>query len=109
MPKLDGLGVVAELARAAVLRGRDPYRPRPPPHLKPAVAADALTAPECPLSQRELEVLRLAGRDALLADIACQAHLSHGTVRNHMTTIVTKLGAANRSEAYRSAREQGWA
>jgi two-component system response regulator DesR len=144
MPELDGLGVVAELARAlpscaaVILTGHGR-----PPHLKPALeagakgfmpkgspggaladvirrvhaggryvdpslAAEALTAPECPLTERELEVLRVAGTDMPLAEVARRAHLSHGTVRNHMSAIVAKLGAANRSEAYRAAREQGW-
>lgn len=74
----------------------------------PALAADALTAPRCPLSEREQEVLRLAGFDTPVAEIARQAHLSNGTVRNYLSAAVSKLGVANRSEAYRTARENGW-
>jgi two-component system response regulator DesR len=77
-------------------------------YVDPALAADALTAPRCPLSEREQEVLRLAGFDTPVAEIARQAHLSNGTVRNYLSAAVSKLGVANRSEAYRTARENGW-
>ncbi|MFY2764086.1 response regulator transcription factor [Arenimonas sp. MALMAid1274] len=63
---------------------------------------------EDPLTERERQVLRLAGEGAKSADIAQRLHLSQGTVRNYLSEAIGKLGAANRIEAYRSARAKGW-
>jgi two-component system, NarL family, response regulator DesR len=99
MPKGSPGGALADVIRRVHAGGR---------YVDPALAADALTAPECPLTQRELEVLRLAGHDTPVAEVARRAHLSSGTVRNHLASIVAKLGVGSRSEAYRNARERGW-
>jgi two-component system response regulator DesR len=61
-----------------------------------------------PLTERERQVLRLAGEGVKSADIADRLHLSQGTVRNYLSEAIGKLGAANRIEAYRSARAKGW-
>jgi two-component system response regulator DesR len=61
-----------------------------------------------PLTDRERAVLRLAGEGVKSADIAERLHLSQGTVRNYLSEAIGKLGAANRIEAYRSARAKGW-
>ena len=61
-----------------------------------------------PLTDREREVLRLAGEGRSSAQIAQQLHLSEGTVRNYLSEAIGKLGAANRIEAARRAREKGW-
>ena len=61
-----------------------------------------------PLSNRERQVLRLAGEGSSSAEIAEQLSLTQGTVRNYLSEIISKLGAANRIEAYRLARQQGW-
>jgi two-component system response regulator DesR len=61
-----------------------------------------------PLSERERAVLRLAGEGVKSADIAQRLHLSQGTVRNYLSEAMGKLGAANRIEAYRTARAKGW-
>ena len=63
---------------------------------------------ECPLTDRELEVLRLAANGADAPDIAVALSLSVGTVRNYMTTIMTKLNGRNRVDAIRIADEAGW-
>lgn len=63
---------------------------------------------EDPLSERERQVLRLAGEGMKTADIGEQLHLSHGTVRNYLSEAIGKLGAGNRIEAYRLARQRGW-
>jgi two-component system, NarL family, response regulator DesR len=71
----------------------------------------ALTVWECgpnPLSPREHEILRLAAEGAGAPDIATQLHLSIGTVRNYLTTIVTKLNARNRIDAVKTAYDAGW-
>lgn len=61
-----------------------------------------------PLTERERQVLRLAGEGVKTADIAARLHLSHGTVRNYLSEAIGKLGAANRIEAWRTARAKGW-
>ncbi len=61
-----------------------------------------------PLSDRERAVLRLAGEGVKSSDIAERLHLSQGTVRNYLSEAIGKLGAANRIEAYRTARAKGW-
>ena len=45
---------------------------------------------------------------ASLAEIAAQLVLSEGTVRNHLSTAMQKLGAQNRMEAARLAEQKGW-
>ncbi|GHJ16943.1 helix-turn-helix transcriptional regulator [Micromonospora sp. AKA38] len=57
---------------------------------------------------RELETLRLAELGTPVAVIARRTHLAAGTVRNHLSACVQKLGAADRAEAVRRAREAGW-
>lgn len=61
-----------------------------------------------PLNERERQVLRLAGEGIKSADIAGRLHLSQGTVRNYLSEAIGKLGAENRIEAYRVARQRGW-
>src|SRR5437867_5813414 len=51
------------------------------------------------LTERELAVLRLLARGLSNADIAGRLHLSEGTVRNHVSTILTKLQVADRTQA----------
>ncbi|GGV83200.1 MULTISPECIES: response regulator transcription factor [Streptomyces] len=72
------------------------------------LAADAISAGDSPLTPREAEVLELAADGAPVAEIAERASLSPGTVRNYLSSAVTKLGVENRHAAVRLAREQGW-
>lgn len=73
----------------------------------PELAAEAWGEPD-PLTDRERQVLRLAGDGRTSADIANTLHLSEGTVRNYLSEAINKLGAGNRVEAARIAREKGW-
>jgi len=61
-----------------------------------------------PLTDRERQVLRLAGEGKATGDIADELSLSEGTVRNYLSEAISKLGAANRVEAARIARTKGW-
>jgi two-component system response regulator DesR len=61
-----------------------------------------------PLTERERQVLRLAGNGLGNADISASLHLSEGTVRNYLSEAMRKLGAPNRTAAARLARERGW-
>jgi len=72
------------------------------------LALAAWDTEECPLTSRELEVLRMTESGADAVDIAARLFLSAGTVRNYLTTIVTKLNARNRVDAIRIARDAGW-
>ncbi|WP_181767837.1 response regulator transcription factor [Streptomyces albidus (ex Kaewkla and Franco 2022)] len=74
----------------------------------PQLALAAWGGTESPLTERETEVLRLAAEGAEAPEIASLLHLSTGTVRNYLTTIVTKMNARNRVDAIRIARESGW-
>lgn len=72
------------------------------------LALAAWDSADCPLTSREIEVLRLAADGANAVDIAARLYLSAGTVRNYLTTAVTKLNARNRVDAIRIAKEAGW-
>lgn len=61
-----------------------------------------------PLTDRERQVLRLAGEGLASGDIANQLNLSDGTVRNYLSEAISKLGAGNRIEAARIAKAKGW-
>ena len=63
---------------------------------------------EDPLTNRERRVLRAAGNGETTAAIAAALGLSEGTVRNYLSEAIGKLGAQNRVEAARFARERGW-
>jgi two-component system response regulator DesR len=73
-----------------------------------ALAAAALTEGESPLSQRETDVLAAAAGHDTVAAVADRLHLSPGTVRNHLSAAIQKLGARNRADAARIAKEKGW-
>ena len=75
--------------------------------IDPQLALEAWTEAD-PLSDRERQVLRLAGEGVAAGDIAQRLGLSHGTVRNYLSEIIGKLGVSNRIEAYRMARQKGW-
>jgi len=74
----------------------------------PELAVATLQIGDNPLTARETEVLGLAARGEDIPDIAQQLFLSTGTVRNYLTTAVTKLNARNRVDAMRIARDAGW-
>jgi two-component system response regulator DesR len=75
--------------------------------IDPELAAEAWGEPD-PLTDRERQVLRMAGEGQTSADIAEALNLSDGTVRNYLSEAISKLGAGNRIEAARIAREKGW-
>ena len=76
--------------------------------IDPQLAAEAWTEEPDPLTERERQVLRLAGEGMASADIATELGLSEGTVRNYLSEAISKLGASNRVEAARVARAKGW-
>lgn len=75
--------------------------------IAPELAAEAWGESD-PLTDRERQILRLAGEGISSADIATKSRLSEGTVRNYLSEAMSKLGASNRVEAARIARQKGW-
>jgi two-component system response regulator DesR len=75
--------------------------------IDPELALEAWTLPD-PLTERERQVLRYAGEGSSNADIARRLDLSEGTVRNYLSEAIGKVGASNRTEAARIARQKGW-
>ncbi|WP_426102265.1 response regulator [Massilia sp. TSP1-1-2] len=74
----------------------------------PELAMESWSGGEDPLTERERQVLRLAGEGKSSADIARLISLSEGTVRNYLSEAISKLNARNRVEAFRLARDAGW-
>lgn len=72
------------------------------------VATAALAESDCPLTDRELDVLRESLDGATVRVIAERTYLAQGTVRNYLSTAMTKLGASTRVAAARIAWREGW-
>ena len=102
------LGFVLKDAPAAELAGAIRSVAAGRRTVDPTLALDALSEGSNPLSDREREVLRAATEQATVAEIAASMSLSEGTVRNHLSAAIQKVGARNRAEAARLARDKGW-
>ena len=63
---------------------------------------------DCPLSERELDVLRLTLDGLSVREMSLSLHLASGTVRNYLSAAMQKTGTASRHEAARRARERSW-
>ncbi len=99
LPKTRRAQDVAEVIRQ-VAAGRR--------YVDPEIAADALSDERSPLTDRELDVLRAGRRGETISQIAAVLHLSPGTVRNHVSSILGKLHVATRQQAAIEAEERGW-
>lgn len=99
LPKTTSADVLATVVRTVHSGGR---------YVDPRLAAEAISAGDSPLTAREAQVLTLAAEGAPIEEIAHRAALSPGTVRNYLSSAVTKLRSANRHEAARVARANGW-
>jgi putative nucleotidyltransferase with HDIG domain len=62
----------------------------------------------CPLSKRELDVLRKLAEGKVYKQIASELELSTSTVRTHLHNTYAKLGAADRAQAVLTANSRGW-
>jgi putative nucleotidyltransferase with HDIG domain len=62
----------------------------------------------CPLSVREIDVLRRLARGMVYKQIASELSLSTSTVRTHLHNVYGKLGALDRAQAVLIATERGW-
>ncbi len=61
-----------------------------------------------PLTPREIEVLQLLAQGLANKEIAARLGISEHTVKFHISSIYSKLGAANRAEAVRLGLRRGW-
>ncbi|WP_171162256.1 response regulator transcription factor [Streptomyces sp. I05A-00742] len=77
-------------------------------YVDPHIAALALSDGHCPLTARELDVLRHTRQGHAVRAIARSVSLAPGTVRNYLSSAMTKLDAGTRHEAARRAWEEGW-
>ena len=71
------------------------------------VSAAAMTD-DCPLTDRELDALRLTTEGLTVREISARLHLASGTVRNYLSSAMQKTGGSSRHAAARVARERGW-
>ncbi|RIJ70552.1 DNA-binding response regulator [Nakamurella silvestris] len=75
--------------------------------IDPEVAALAVVD-DCPLTDREIDVLRVTTEGYSVAEIAARLHLAEGTVRNYLSNTMQKTQTKTRHEAARYAREHDW-
>ncbi|MBS2548644.1 response regulator transcription factor [Catenulispora sp. NL8] len=71
------------------------------------VSAAAMTD-DCPLTDRELDALRLTTEGLTVREISARLHLATGTVRNYLSSAMQKTGGSSRHVAARKAKERGW-
>jgi two-component system response regulator DesR len=76
--------------------------------IDPELVAAALETGSSPLTDRETDVLRAAGSGISTDEIATQLSLAPATVRNYLSNAISKVGARNRIDAIRIARNAGW-
>ncbi|GAA2309451.1 response regulator transcription factor [Nonomuraea roseoviolacea subsp. roseoviolacea] len=76
--------------------------------IDPALAVQALSEGSSPLTPRETEILAASRGHGTIAELARELYLSPGTVRNHLSAAIQKLGARTRAEAVEIAEEKGW-
>ncbi|RSM68289.1 DNA-binding response regulator [Kibdelosporangium aridum] len=74
----------------------------------PGLALAALSEGASPLTPRETEILAASRGHGTIAEMARGLHLSPGTVRNHLSSAIQKLGARTRAEAVEMAEAKGW-
>jgi putative nucleotidyltransferase with HDIG domain len=65
-------------------------------------------AEPCPLSARELDVLRHLSEGMVYKQIAGEMQLSVSTIRTHLHNVYGKIGAVDRAQAVLAARDRGW-
>src|SRR5436190_37378 len=98
-----------ELLRAARTVGFGPSELRSVLYDLPYPSNDRPRAVEpCPLSTRELDVLKRLAQGMVYKQIALELSLSTSTVRTHLHNIYGKLGAVDRAQAVLHATERGW-
>jgi two-component system, NarL family, response regulator DesR len=105
---VDPLGLLSRQAPTEVLTRVIRQVAAGQPVIDPDLAGTARAVVENPLTPRELEVLRIAANGATTAEIADRLSLSVKTVRNHLSSAITRTAARNRIDAIRIASERAW-
>lgn len=72
------------------------------------LATESLFEGDNPLTEREMEVLKIAEQGLKVQEIAARVYLSPGTVRNYLSSAISKTHADTSAGAARKARELGW-
>ncbi|MDQ0253485.1 two-component system response regulator DesR [Evansella vedderi] len=83
----------------SVMAGRRIYAPE---------LVDEFYSEKNPLTERENDVLSLMAEGRSTKEISQELHLTNGTVRNYISSILEKLEVGNRIEAITRAKEKGW-
>jgi putative nucleotidyltransferase with HDIG domain len=106
----QGEAVSADSLRAAANRvGLDPESLRQVLYELPYPRqSGARIAEPCPLSARELDVLRHLSEGMVYKQIASEMQLSVSTIRTHLHNVYGKIGAVDRAQAVLAARDRGW-
>lgn len=97
-PGTVGRSQIRAAARQIATETRDGRRPELPPSVEPPIE---------PLSERELEVLRLLASGRTSREISHELYVSYGTTMAHTANISRKLDAHNRAEMINSAKALG--
>jgi putative nucleotidyltransferase with HDIG domain len=108
--ELGGSISPAELLKVARLVGIKPNQLREVMYELPLSGSDGRPRriDPCPMSPRELEVVRRLARGMVYKQIASEMGLSTSTIRTHLHNIYGKLGARDRAQAVLIATERGW-
>jgi putative nucleotidyltransferase with HDIG domain len=106
----QGESIAPERLRASAERcGLSPEALRDLLYELPMPTQDASRVSEpCPLSNRELDVLRHLSEGMVYKQIASEMHLSVSTIRTHLHNVYGKIGAVDRAQAVLMARDRGW-
>jgi putative nucleotidyltransferase with HDIG domain len=106
----QGEAVAPEQLRAAAQRCQlDPESLRQLLYELPYPRQNGPRASEpCPLSARELDVLRHLSDGMVYKQIAGEMQLSVSTIRTHLHNVYGKIGAVDRAQAVLTARDRGW-
>jgi DNA-binding NarL/FixJ family response regulator len=106
----QGEAISPERLRASAERcGLSPEALRDLLYELPLARQDACRVSEpCPLSARELDVLRHLSEGMVYKQIAGEMQLSVSTIRTHLHNVYGKIGAVDRAQAVLTARDRGW-
>ena len=74
---------------------------------RPASASSPANALAVPLTERELEVLRALAHGLSNREVAEQLVITEGTVKNHVSSLIDKLGVRDRTQAVLKGQELG--
>ena len=76
--------------------------------MSPELAKTMLHWEKNPLTEIEIDVLRLANKGMTTEQISKSLYLSKGTVRNYLSSAIQKLGVETRQQALKKALDKGW-